>query len=459
VIDPPLWLIILPLGAAIPVYLLRRWRFGSHLAAFVSIFAGILAAILPPTNPMHLVGRTFLLDPLTQYTLAIHFIASAWLYVAGQPLRLGRHFLPLGLCISGLFAVAAMSRHLAISSLAMTLAAIAAVPVIQDERPGSVRGSWRFLVIMCLALPFFLLAAWHIDLYREDAGHAVYLPQAAVLLALGFGLWVAAFPVYSVLTTISAFSSPVSGVLVLIGFPMMALTLLGHVLAEATWFSWWEQTGRMLLLAGLASVTLGGLLVSIQRTLRAMLGYAALFDLGCLLIALAVQGTQGAVALYAGLATRAIGLMLLGIATDTLLKEVGEDTLAGLHGIGRRQPLTTVALTIGSFTLTGTPLAAGFAGRWLMLRDLVQLDERWVWLVVLASLGVVTAYLRALYTLLRVDKITPHASHAALGLWLPISVSLILSLAAIALGVFPNPILRVASMLITLYPLPRLIVQ
>lgn len=455
-IDPPLWLIILPLGAAVPVYLLQRWRFGSHLAASVSIFAGILAAIFPPTNPLRLMGRVFLLDPLTQYTLAIYFVASAWLYIAGQPLRSGRHFLPLGLCISGLFAIAAMSRHLAISSLAMTLAAIAAVPVIQNEHSDSVRGAWRFLVVMCLALPFFLLAAWHIDLYREDPEQAVYLPQAAALLAMGFGLWLAAFPIYNVFTMLSAFSSSISSALVLIGFPMMALTLLGHILAEATWFSWWEQTGRMLLLAGLASVTLGGLFVSIQRSLRAILGYTALFDLGCLLIALAVQGTHGPVALYAGLATRALGLMLLGIATETLLKGAVGDTLTSLYSVGRRQPLAAVALMIGGFTMAGAPLAAGFAGRWFMLRDLAQLDERWVWLVVLASLGVVIAYLRTLYALLRSDGIMPRASLSAPILWASVSVLLILSLAAVALGIFPNPILYVASRLITFYPLPQL---
>lgn len=455
-IDPPLWLIILPLGAALPVYLLRGWRFGSHLAAFVSFFTGVLAAVLPPTNPLRLMGRVFLLDPMTQYILAIFFVTSAWLYIAGQSLRVGRHFLPLGLCISGLFATATMSRQLAISGLAMTLAAAVAVPVIQDERSDSVRGAWRFLVVMGLALPFFLLAAWYIDAYREDAEHAVYLSQAAALLAVGFGLWLAAFPMYSILTTLGTACSPVPGALALIGFPMMALALLSHLLAEATWFGWWEQTGQLLLLAGLGSAALAGIFICVQRTLRAMLGYAALFDLGCLLVALAVQGTRGAVVLYAGLATRALALTLLGIATETLLKESSEDSLTNLCGVGRRQPLATVALLIGSFTIAGVPLAAGFAGHWLMLRDLAQLDARWAWLIVLASLGVVIAYLRALFALLRADETALRMPRPASVFWASSAVLLILSLAAVALGVFPNFILRVASTLVTLYPLPRL---
>jgi NADH-quinone oxidoreductase subunit N len=211
----------------------------------------------------------------------------------------------------------------------------------------------------------------------------------------------------------------------------------------------------MLLLAGLASVILGGLLILIQRALRAMLGYAALFDLGCLLIALSVQGAHGALVLYASLATRALGLTLLGIATETLLEKPGEDSLTSLRGVGRRQPLATVALMIGSFTLAGTPLAAGFAGRWLMLRDLAQLNEQWAWLVVLAGLGVVIAYLRTLFVLARPDEAGSRVLRPIAILWIPSVVLLILSLASIALGVFPNPILHVASMLVILYPLPQ----
>ncbi|PWH17508.1 MAG: hypothetical protein DDG58_07775, partial [Ardenticatenia bacterium] len=181
----------------------------------------------------------------------------------------------------------------------------------------------------------------------------------------------------------------------------------------------------------------------------------ALFDLGCLLIALSVQGTHGALVLYASLATRALGLALLGIATEALLKESSEDSLTSLRSIGRLQPLAAVALMIGGFTIAGTPLAAGFAERWLMLRDLAQLDERWAWLVVLAGLGVVIAYLRALFALLRADEAGSRILRPISILWIPSAVLLLLSLASVTLGVFPNPILHIASVLVVLYPLPQ----
>jgi NADH:ubiquinone oxidoreductase subunit 2 (subunit N) len=208
-------------------------------------------------------GRTFLLDPLTQMGLAIVFIAAAILYVAGWRFRRGRYFLPLGLVVCSLFAVAGMSRHLAITGLVMTVAAIVSVPIIQGDQRISVRGAWRFLVLMCLALPFFLLAAWRVDAYGEDTQNATYLIEAALLAGIGFAFWLAAFPMHGWITALSADAPPIGGALLLIGFPMMALITLAHLLAEAAWFSWWSQAAQVLLIVGLVSAALGGLMAAI----------------------------------------------------------------------------------------------------------------------------------------------------------------------------------------------------
>ena len=454
-IEPPLWLVVLPLAATPLVYLARRWQLGAYLAAAVSLFTGLLAATLPPTNIMRLGGRTFLLDPLTQQGLAVFFITCAILYMIGWRLRQGEYLLPLGVFVSGLFAIAGMSRHLAITGLVMTLAAIASVPIIQGERTASVRAAWRFLLFMVLALPFFLLAAWRVDMYREDIQNAVYLPQAAVLAGLGLCFWLAAIPMYSWLTSVAAGAPPVAGVLVLIGFPMMALITLAHLMAEATWFTWWAQAGHLLLMAGLVSTALGGVLAAVQRSLRSAMGYTALFDMGCLLVAFAVQGSDGAVALYAGLVTRAIGLTLIGVATAAIQAETGEDSFAHLPGAASRLPLAAGALLMGGITMAGLPGAAGFPVRWLTLHNLAQVDSRLIWVIVLASLGVAIAYLRAVYAMMKPASQTYEASRSR-PVWAPTALMMSLILVTTTLGLFPGPLFRLAARLVTLYPLPHL---
>jgi len=447
-IEPPLWLVILPLVAAPPVYLLRRWGIGAYLAAATALLTGLLAWSFPPTLPFRLMGRPFFLDPLTQHVLALLSAMAAVLFLLAWRLPQGRSLFPFGLIGLGLLAGAGMSRHLGISALLMTLAAISSVPLIQGEQRGAIRAPWRLLAMMLLALPFFLLAAWRVDLYREDVENAVYLGQAALFLALGMWIWLAVVPWHGWLTAVGAGAPPLAAAFVLTSFPLLALVNLSQVLTEATWFTWAEEAQQLLLTAGLASAAIGGVLAAVQRGFRPLLGYAALFDLGGLLVAMAVGGPllgQAAPTLpfAAGLVVRALALTLTGAATAAIHLWTGKESFAGLQGAARQWPLATAALTLGGFTLAGLPLTAGFLPRWLLVRNLAQTDPRWSWLLMAAALGVAVGYLRGLSAMLaspaggnRDHRHEPHR--------LATAFLLTLALLTLGLGLFPDLLLRLA---------------
>lgn len=447
-IDPPLYLVVLPIVAWPLVYLFRRWGVGAHLAALVVLLTGLLAWSLPPTNPIRLMGRDFLLDPLTQHVLALLFLMAAVLFLIAWRLPQGRSFFPFGLAVLGLLAAAGMSRHLGITALLLSLAAVASVPIVQGGQTGSTRAAWRFLSMFLIALPFFLLASWRVDLYREDVEYAVYLGQAALFLLMGMWIWLAAVPLHGWLTAVGAQTPPVAAALVLTGFPLLALVTLLQVLTKATWFTWLQQTGQLLLLVGLVSAATGGILAAVQRSLRPLLGYAALFDLGCLLVALAVGGEGGSITFYAGLAIRALGLTLTGAATALLHQQAGRT----LPGAAHRAPLATISLLVGGFTLAGLPLTAAFYPRWLLFNDLAQAGPRWVWLLAGAGLGVAVGYLRALNTMLTFTRPTGQTQSARLATIFVV----LLTLLSIGLALFPDPLLTVAERLLAAYPLPPL---
>jgi NADH:ubiquinone oxidoreductase subunit 2 (subunit N) len=455
VIEPPLWLVILPFAASPLVYLTRHWFTGAVVAALVAFLTGLLAWNLPPTNPIRLMGRVFLLDPLTQHVLALLFFMGAVLFLIAWRLPQGGALYPLGLVLLGLFAAAGMSRHMGISAIITALAAIAAAPIVQGGQSGSTRAAWRLLVMMMLALPFLLLASWRVDLYREDVVNVVYLGQAAVFLGLGMAIWLAAVPLHGWLTAVGAEAPPLAATLVLTGFPLLALVALLQVSNEGSWFTWHEQAGQALLTAGLISVGIGGLLAAVQRGLRPLLGYAALFDMGCLMVALAIGRDGGWLAFYAGLAIRALALGLAGIATADVWQRVGRDTFAGLRGVAYRMPLTSAALILGGFTLAGLPLTAGFFPRWLLLRDLARVDPRYVWLLVGGGAGVAIGYLRGLNAMLASPTLLDRTetSHAAR---LVVIVLVALGAISIGLGIYPDPLLRAAQRLLIAYPLPLL---
>jgi NADH:ubiquinone oxidoreductase subunit 2 (subunit N) len=455
VIEPPLWLVILPIAASPLVYLVRRWGVAAFVAASVALLTGLLAWSLPPTNPMRLMGRLFLLDPLTQHVLALLFVLAAVLFLVAWRLPQGRAFFPAGLILLGLLAAAGMSRHLGITALIITFAVIDAVPIVQGGQTGSTRAAWRFVVMMLLALPLFLLAAWRVDLYREDVENVVYLGHAALFLALGMSVWLAAIPLHGWLTAIGAEAPPIATALVLTGFPLLALVTLLHVLTEVTWFTWPEQAGQLLLIAGLASVAMGGLLAAVQRGLRPLLGYATLFDLGCLLVALAIGGDGAALAFYAGLAVRGLGLGLTGAATAAVTQWAGGHTFADLRGSARRMPLATGALVAGGFTLAGLPLTAGFFPHWLLFQDLAQVDPRWVWLLVGGGVGVTVGYLRGLNAMLASSD-GANCTHQIRPDRLATIFLVLLGLLSLGLALFPDPLFQIVEHLLSLYPLPPL---
>jgi hypothetical protein len=174
-----LWLIALPLGVTPLVYLLRRSGAGAILAALVAFFLAWLVVRLPLGVVLNVLGRTIELDQLSQVTLSLLFATAAALFFTLTVFSLGRQgarrdalyskslgpevriFYPAVLVILALFVAANLFRHLGITAIFIELAAILTVFVIQTERLESTRAALRFLILISLATPLFLLAAWH----------------------------------------------------------------------------------------------------------------------------------------------------------------------------------------------------------------------------------------------------------------------------------------------------------
>ncbi|MFQ5610779.1 MAG: proton-conducting transporter membrane subunit [Anaerolineae bacterium] len=452
---PALLLVALPLGALPVVYLLRRWTAGALLAAGVCAANAYLAFRLPRTEVWTLLGSPVKLDALAVGLLSVLFIAAAVLFLMAWRIPQGWSFYPFGLLTLGLWVAASLSHHLGVTALLIELAAIVLVFVIQGGRANSTRAAWRFLVMISLAVPLFLLAAWRIDLYRADVNNAIFLNEARVLVAVGFAIWLAVVPLHSWLTTLAGEAQPLVAAFVLIGFPLVVLITLFHLVADAPWLADTPEAMNVLLVAGLLTATLGGALAAVQRSFGALLGYAALADIGCSVVMLAVGGTRGSVVLLLGLVMRTLALTLAGAAGAALRFRAGGDAFALAPGLARSMPLTVAGFTIGGLALAGAPLTAGFTARWFLLEAAANLDLRWALIVVLAGLGVAIGYLRGLRSLLALPEGGPGRAPPGES-WLSTSVIVLLALLCLSLGVFPQSVVNLAQEIAAAFPLPLL---
>jgi multicomponent K+:H+ antiporter subunit A len=459
-----LWLIALPVGAAPLVYLFRRVGVGAIVAALVAFLSAWLAIRLPTGLILNFLGRSIELGRLSQAILALLFATTAVLFlissvsvpfISGVRRRTieadvlrgtGRTFYPVSLGILGLLVAATLSHHLGITAIFVEAAAILAVFIIQGSRLEATRAAQRFLVLISLSIPLFLLAAWRIDLYQLTDGlqPTRSIEQTALLVGLGFALWLAVVPFHSWSTTTATETSPTSAAFILIVFPAVAFLTLIQLLADAPWLINTSQLIWAMLVAGIVTACVGGLLTSLQRGYGGLLGYAALYDLGCTLLLLGVGGQTAVITVLGGLTARALALTLIAGSISAIRLQISSDGFVQARGLAQRLPLATAGLMVGGLTLAGSPLTLGFALRWQLIQMIAAIDPRWPALLILAGLGVAIGYLRGVAALLTSSSLPASSPRGSPQLFaseeplLLMVILIVLGLACLLLGVFPG---------------------
>ena len=482
-IPGPIILLALPLLAAVITYLVRRWTI---LAAFVAaLTAGTLAILcwrLPADRsafvlgqevafgrPVIIVGRTLLLEPAGQAWLAFVLALATVMFLIAWRIPQGRLFFPVSLTILSLYALVSLLQTFSLAVLAFAISVTLAVFIIQTSWHGSVRGAQRYLLVTLLSVPLLLAAAWLVDQRILSPENAEIARQALLPAVLGFGLLLAVFPFGTWMPALAADAPPIVTAFIFTAGQAMAIYLVLTFLHNAPWLLGEPNMPAVVQLAGLVMAASGGLMAAVQRDLGRLLGYAALSDLGYLLLAFVSAGSQGLSLTLLYLVSRSISIMLMATALAVIRARVGTDSLGGLRGAARRLPIAALGLTIGGLALAGFPLTAGFPIHWAVSRAIWNLAQplstvtegaaatidaiagrRWMEWVVLATLllssaGIIVGLLRGLSAMLGADPREEMKRQ-------PVIVSLmILGLAGlvIVLGIYPQlflePVLRAAD--------------
>lgn len=413
-IPGPFLLLAMPLLAAVVVYGLRRWALPAALLSAAT--AGILAALcaLLPLDrsafvlgqeiafgrPVVIVGHNLVLDPAGQGWLTLAFALAALLFLLAWRVPQGRTFFPMGLILLSLYALIALLQDAPVAIVVSGLGAALTVFIIQGGRTGSIRGAQRYLVVSLLAVPLLLTAIWLGEQAQLDAGQADLLRSALLPAALGFGLLLAAFPFGTWMPALAADAPPlISGFVFAIGSALaLFLALLFFRDTPLTLTDPLTQT--IFQLAGLVIAVLGGLVAAVQRDFGRLFGYAALSDLGYLLLALGFGSSQGLTLGLLHVANRATAIALIAGGLAVLRHWAGSDEFAALGGVARRLPIATAGLLLGLLALAGMPFTAGFAAHWAVYRAMSS--EQWVWapIFLISSAGIAVGALRGLSAML-----------------------------------------------------------
>lgn len=138
----------------------------------------------------------------------------------------------------------------------------------------------------------------------------------------------------------------------------------------------------VLVVAGVSAI-LGISHAAVHADLRGLIAWSSIENAGIIvagygvgLVGAAIGNTQlTAAGLLAGtmqLTAHAVAKSLLFVSASAIEDATGTTDLDRLRGIAKRLPLSGTGLVVGSLTLAGMPLTAGFASEWLTLEALMQ---------------------------------------------------------------------------------------
>jgi formate hydrogenlyase subunit 3/multisubunit Na+/H+ antiporter MnhD subunit len=405
---PALLLALLVLGAGL-IYLLRQAEAVAALAAAaLSVVLAVGLWKLPTTSPVRLAGRTvwlgrplqwgeisLQLTPAAQALLVFLLLTGAVTFILAWRTFQGRTFYPFGLLLLACWATAALIQPLIYAPFVIVLAAIVAVFLIQAGHPGDTRGAWYQLLFPSLAVPFFLVAAWYMGLAPLNPDDLTPFRIAGLLLAVGFILLLQPAPFHVAMPTIARQAPPVVAVFLWVAGQAVTLFLLQRFLVTYPWMAASVDSARWLLWLGILTALLGGLLAAVQSRLGRLLGYAALYDYGILLVAMALRGTAGLPTAVWLLLTRTVALLTIAVGVASIRHHMESDSYDRITGAVSRLPWSMAALVMGGFALVGMPLTAQFASRWSLLQLVAENDTRWALLILLGACGVMVGVVRA----------------------------------------------------------------
>jgi NADH-quinone oxidoreductase subunit N len=195
----------------------------------------------------------------------------------------------------------------------------------------------------------------------------------------------------------------------------------------------------LLAIVAAASMFVGNVVAIVQSSLKRLLAYSGIAQAGYVLIGVIAGGQNGlAAVLYYLFVYMFMNFGAFAVITLLAGPDGDRDSFADLEGLGRRNPVLAVAMTIFMLSLAGFPPSVGFFGKLFLFTAGVGAGYTWlvVW-AVLMSVVSVFYYIRVLVPVWSpvpvVERVRGTVSSTA--------VIVLSGAASIILGLYPTALL------------------
>jgi len=187
-------------------------------------------------------------------------------------------------------------------------------------------------------------------LYVYGVGKAALMPFHRWLPAA----MVAPTPVSALLHAVAVVKAGVFTVLKIAVY-IFGIDLL-QTLTTTNWLAW----------AAAVTIILGSLVAFSKDNLKARLAYSTISQLSYIVLGAMLANDMGLIGGGMHIAMHAFGKITLFFAAGAIMVAAHEKNISGMHGLGRKMPITFGAFFIGSLSIIGLPPAGGAWSKWFL---------------------------------------------------------------------------------------------
>ena len=255
---------------------------------------------------------------------------------------------------------------------------------------GAVEAGWKYLIVCTVGIAFALfgtivlyLAAVKAGIHPASALDWVSLMDAAprlrldphlvklafVFVIVGYGTKIGFVPMHSWLPDAHAEApTPISALLsaVLLNCAMYALMRYDAIVSRSVGPAFPHV---LLLIFGVMSMVVAGLLILVQRNLKRLMAYSSIEHMGIIAIGLGLGGPLGLFGALLHVFNHSVAKSLLFFSAGNVRHNLGTLRIDEIQGISRTMPQTTAALLVGGLAIVGLPPFSLFISEFAILSE------------------------------------------------------------------------------------------
>jgi NADH-quinone oxidoreductase subunit N len=271
-----------------------------------------------------------------------------------------------------------------------------------------------------------------------------------LFVMVGLGFKIAAFPFQIWTPDVYQGAPTPTTAFLAVGSKAAGFVLLLRVLFTAVPAVTAHWANLLIIISGI-TILYGNLCALPQRNLKRLLGYSSIAHAGYLLLGVAALSASGQAAVMYYLAGYLFTVMAAFLVIALVMRHLETEDIAGLAGLNQRSPLLASTLTLAMVSLAGIPPLAGFFGKFLLLKSVVEAAQatgnHGYYCVVFTALAGVVISLRYYFGVIRAIYWSKDAKDlSAIELSAPAKVTAWICIAGMFwIGLFPNTVLNLAN--------------